>query len=226
MDILRKENIDKFLCLGDIVGYGANPNECVEEIRNIEAESIVGNHEWGVIHPEIRSFFNPIAKQAIEWTESELSRENQDYLANLEVVRETSLFLAVHSTLYEPTRWHYITSSEEAELNFSLTEKEICFFAHSHQAVIYFKHRDAHCREFFLPGGGKMLMERGYRYLINPGSVGQPRDGNPQASFGIYDTKSKILQIRRCDYEIRRAREKILKAGLPHFLSERLLYGI
>jgi predicted phosphodiesterase len=226
LDILKRQNIDRFLCLGDIVGYGANPNECIEEVRNLEAESIIGNHEWGVIHPEIRSFFNPVAKQAIEWTERELSNENQDYLAHLGVVKETNLFSMVHSTLYEPTQWYYIISPEEAELNFPLMKKEIVFFAHSHQAVIYSKHRDENCKGFALPEGGKILLKRGYRYLINPGSVGQPRDGNPQASFGIYDTESRTVQIKRCNYDINKAREKILKAGLPSFLAERLVYGI
>jgi len=226
LDILERENIDKFLCLGDIVGYGANPNECVEKVRNLEAEVVVGNHEWGVLHQEIRSFFNPVAKQAIEWTERELSTENQDYLAHMAVVKETNLFLMFHSTLYEPTQWYYIISPKEAEQNFFLMKREIGFFAHSHQAVIYFKPQDENCKGFALPEGGKMLLEKGYRYLINPGSVGQPRDGNPQASFGIYDTKSRTVQIKRCDYDVNRAREKILKAGLPPFLGERLLYGI
>ena len=226
LDILKEEDIDRFLCLGDIVGYGASPNECVEQIRRLKSEVVIGNHEWGVLHPEILPFFNPVARQAIEWTRKELSWENLKYLSGLEVVKENELFSMVHSSLYEPTGWHYIFSAEKAELSFSRMRGMICFFAHSHQAVIYSKYRQERCRGFAFPEGGEMFIEEDHRYLINPGGVGQPRDGNPQASFAIYDTELKKVEIRRCDYDIDKAKQKILKAGLPSFLAERLAYGV
>jgi len=226
LSILKGQKIDKFLCVGDIVGYGASPNECVEEVKKLNGEVVLGNHEWGVLHPEILPLFNPMARQAIEWTKRELFRENIDYLSHLEVSKENELFSMVHSSLYEPTRWHYIFSPEEAELNFSQMKRKVCFFAHSHQAVIYSKYQGDRCKGFAFPEGGKMGIEENHRYLINPGGVGQPRDGNPQASFAIYDTQSKTVQIRRCGYDIDKAKEKILRAGLPPFLAERLLYGI
>ena len=174
----------------------------------------------------IRDSFNPVARQAIEWTRKELFWENLKYLSGLEVVKENELFSMVHSSLYEPTGWHYIFSAEKAELSFSRMRGMICFFAHSHQAVIYSKYRQERCRGFAFPEGGEMFIEEDHRYLINPGGVGQPRDGNPQASFAIYDTELKKVEIRRCDYDIDKAKQKILKAGLPSFLAERLAYGV
>lgn len=226
LSFLEKERVERVLCLGDMVGYGPNPNECVEKVRKTQAFSLLGNHEWAIFFPEIQNSFNPVARKAIEWTSEELSLENKEFLAGLLLKGEIDGFSIVHSTWDKPEEWRYILSLFEAEFNFFILRKDICFFAHSHQAVAYRKKGELDCEEFYFPEGGEITLEEGCRWLINPGAVGQPRDGNPQSSFGIYDAEERKFTFFRIEYEREKTKKKILKAGLPSFLAERLEYGL
>lgn len=223
LEILKKSSIDKYLCLGDLVGYGADPGPCMESVRSLNPLTVVGNHDWVVLHPKRTTSFNPYAREAILWTMRQILTTQKDYLASLPFIEEGEDFILVHGSLDEPKTFNYIFSLRDLELNFRLLQKKICFFGHSHIPGIYsYSLREK--RIELLPVG-MVKFEDEKKYLINAGSVGQPRDRNPSASFAIYDTEEKTLWIKRCFYDIRRAQEKILQAGLPKILAERLAFG-
>ncbi|MCL4244152.1 MAG: metallophosphoesterase family protein [Candidatus Dadabacteria bacterium] len=196
---------DAVICLGDIVGYGADPNACADIIRERKIPSVMGNHDAaasGVTEPWN---FNEAAKEAALWTRDELTDENRNFLAALPDRIETEHFLAVHGAISDPDK--YILSYRDAEPEFGLMDDySLGFFGHTHVPA---DHRS--------PAGPE-------RRLVNPGSVGQPRDGDPRAAFLVYDTESGV-ELRRAEYDIRSAQRKIIGSGLDSRLAERLSYG-
>jgi putative phosphoesterase len=196
---------DAIICLGDIVGYGADPNACADIIREREIPSVMGNHDAAAAGVTEPYNFNSAVREAALWTRSELTKENRSFLAALPDRLETEHFLAVHGAISDPDK--YILVYRDAEPEFSLMGGHtLCFFGHTHVP--------AHHKS---PAGPE-------RHLINPGSVGQPRDRNPRAAYVIYDTESGI-EFRRAEYDIRSARKKIIEKGLDPRLAERLSYG-
>lgn len=212
--------VGEIVCLGDIVGYGADPNACVEIVRERGIASIMGNHDaaaCGVYEP---FHFNPAAREAVLWTRKELSDENRDFLRNLPESEIIDNFLIVHGAISDPDK--YIMSAYDAEPELTLLRsRDVCFFGHTHVGVCYAL-ENKNVREIT---GSEIELENGVKYLINPGSVGQPRDGDPRASFLIYDNEGRA-EYRRPGYDVEKAQEKIINKGLNRILAERLSYGL
>jgi diadenosine tetraphosphatase ApaH/serine/threonine PP2A family protein phosphatase len=215
--------IEFYICLGDIIGYGANPNECVEAVRGLSSCACVkGNHDAAVVDPLERSFFHSVALEGVRFTEATLSDENRKFIEELPYVYTSNgLFIAVHASPYKPEAWEYVLDQGGAKRAFGATPHQIAFIGHSHTPVVF---RDDGRAERLLPGD-QLEIEKEVRYVVNVGSVGQPRDGNPDASFLIFDDKKLTAKIVRVEYDRKKAAEKILKAGLPPVLAERLLVG-
>lgn len=220
LEILSEEGVDKYICLGDIVGYGANPRECIKEVKKLKAVCIAGNHDWAGIGETDIEFFNPYAKEAILWTQQELKKRDKDYLKSLPLAKVVDDFTIVHATLDEPEEWKYFYSTYHAHKNFQILTTPLCFVGHSHIPIIFLE-KD-YCT---YSKTSELQLEEDYKYIVNIGSVGQPRDGDPRASFAIYDNEEKKVVIKRVDYDIKTAQEKILEAELPPILAERLAFG-
>jgi predicted phosphodiesterase len=224
---------DKVLCLGDVVGYGAHPNECCEILRQHNAISLSGNHDAAALGLIDISWFNPVAEAAILWTRRQLTPENSEWLRTLpaQMDFEEDDFQTVHGSLREP--WEeYITGPEVASYSFLQMQRSTCFFGHTHQAMVYRVPaakadwtRLNQMQGAPLPEGGTFDLESGWKYLVNPGSCGQPRDGNPQARYAIFDTESREVEVSALDYDWDAARSAIIAAGLPKMLGDRLLQG-
>jgi predicted phosphodiesterase len=218
---IDRRGIKKVFFLGDAVGYGPNPNECVELICRRCEVALAGNHDWGVLGlTEIR-FFNSYAKAAIEWTKGVISDENRRRISDFPLTRQVkaeSLFL-VHSTPKDPEEWHYLITLWDAEINFSYFSGPLCFLGHTHRPSIIER----------LPSGellahsGSAEIRKGSRYIVNAGSVGQPRDGDPRACMVLVE--SSAVGIVRVDYDRREVERKMSEEGLPAPLIERLGAG-
>lgn len=212
---IEKIGVDEIWCLGDVVGYGANPNECAEIIRERCGTCIAGNHDWASLGKTDITYFNPIAKAAIIWTRDELSEDNKNFLDQFELKAKKDDFLLVHSTPSAPEEWRYLFDRGEFEGEFGAFDEHVCLIGHSHIPVVIDQDLRLHPTSLdFDPED---------RYIVNIGSVGQPRDGDPRASFAIIDDNR--IEIKRIEYDIDQAKKKILKAGLPSFLAERLVVG-
>jgi len=228
-EVLNKMyDIEKIICLGDIVGYGADPNFCVNKIRELEHISCVaGNHDFATIEKINIDYFNYEAKQAIIWTKKYLFDENKEYLYNLpEKIALNEEIIAVHGSPSNPL-WEYIVDLSSADLIFKKYHHKIILIGHSHLAGYFIYDEDNKKIEYTnLRNGGSIEIKKNKKYIINCGSVGQPRDGNPQSSYGIYDISQQKLIINRISYPINLAQRKIINAGLPKILADRLNYGI
>lgn len=224
---------DKVLCLGDVVGYGAHPNECCELLREREAIGLLGNHDAAAIKQLDITWFNPVAEAAILWTRQQLKPENQAWLESLVAQRDfvDEDFQCVHGSLREPLE-EYITGPDIAEPNLLLMNRSLCFFGHTHEAIVYrtpdktvHESTSEQMQGALLTQGGTLDIEAGWKYLLNPGSCGQPRDGNPQARYAIFDAQTREVEVVALDYDWQAARTAIIEVGLPKVLGDRLLHG-
>ncbi len=220
---IDNRRIDKLFFVGDIVGYGADPQSCIELLANIANICVAGNHDRAAVGLTDISYFNPAAKQAVLWTKSQLNEPHKEYLRglNLTVVSIDNIRL-VHGSPYEPQNWHYIFSENEAALNFNYFNEQICFIGHSHRPAIFIQNTDKKCSKHT---DNRIKLQAGCKYIINVGSVGQPRDNNPKSCYGIYDDLNKEVELIRTAYDINKAQQKIIDAGLPEFLARRLKIG-
>lgn len=217
---LEGERIDGYLSTGDIVGYGADPEACVAKIRALEPAIVAGNHDWAVAGRLSLDFFNAYAREAIEWTRTRLGPDDMKWLGSLPLVRKTGDVTLVHATLNAPDNFDYLLTAYDAFLSLEVLETPVCFVGHSHVPVTFADNGRvtfSFASEFDLAAVRKAI--------VNAGSVGQPRDGNPHASFGIYDDEARRVEVRRVAYDIAGATSKILAAGLPAILAERLWVG-
>lgn len=227
LNIVPTVGIDALYCIGDIVGYGPNPNECCEIMREKHAVAVLGNHDAAVIGKIALDWFNKVAREAVEWTRDQLTVENRLFLESLPLARLSEHFIMVHGSLPMPERFFYITSPWEARPTLdSMDAFDLCFIGHTHVAEYYVrKAGEKGADQIEMTDGGVISLKPGFQYIINPGSVGQPRDGNPQAAFAIYDTDAQTVEIRRIDYPIPITQDKMRSAGLPDPLIARLEYG-
>jgi predicted phosphodiesterase len=227
LKFIQKKKIDHFVCLGDLVGYGASPNETIQKVRSLRPLSIIrGNHDKAVSGFDSIETFNPIAAAAIFWTKKKILRKNAEFLGHLkkgpQIVND--LFTICHGAPFDED--YYIFGEFDAAEAFDYLKLPLCFFGHTHFPFVYTK-RDTTVEGTFLEGNSnEVKLEKGLTYLINPGSVGQPRDRNPRAAFAIYDSDLHVIKFFRLEYDIDDAQEKILKANLPPALAERLSLGI
>lgn len=215
--------IDTLVCLGDIVGYGPSPNECCDLLRARGCLAIAGNHDEAAVSPTEADGFNALALRAIAWTKGELSAENRAFLSQLPRERSFDSFVIVHGAPI--FHFDYILNVIDAQSAFERVTAPVTFIGHTHVAEVYFQ--DDRQRTFHqkLSGGGRIEVAPQYRYIINPGSVGQPRDRNPQASFAYFDDAGRIIEVRRVTYDVMRVRERMQDAKLPSQLGERLSIG-
>ncbi len=219
----KKEGVGQSLCLGDLVGYYANPVEVLDLIHSMNCWKILmGNHDAACLGQTPLSRFNEPAAQAILWTRERLAPRHYAFLSSLRMREEIGDIDLVHSSPHEPEEWHYLTQPEDLERNFRHFPGKICFFGHVHKPFI--AEREPSGAIWILPEADYVLKPH-CRYLVNVGSVGQPRDGNPRTSFVIYDTDASKLSIRRLDYDFEATMKKTLDAGLPDYLAQRLKTG-
>ncbi|MCX7784647.1 MAG: metallophosphatase family protein [candidate division WOR-3 bacterium] len=224
LDFLSREKIDQFLCLGDIVGYGANPNECVEMIKNLNCLCVAGNHDWGVLDKTDIANFNEPAQVALLWTKHRLNKESREYLAKLPLKVEWEKFFLVHATPKEPADWHYIYRLNQAEAQFQYFNQPIGLIGHSHYPIIIEQNIERKQIQA-IQTHQVSRFNIDCRYLINVGSVGQPRDGDCRACVVIIDNETNGIRCERIEYNIKLAQQKILKSGLPSILAHRLALG-
>jgi diadenosine tetraphosphatase ApaH/serine/threonine PP2A family protein phosphatase len=212
--------------LGDLVGYGADPNETIRLLRRLKPlDSIRGNHDKVCSGLEDGRLFNPIAQAAAQWTSTRLTAANLRFLKALpEGPRVVDNAFAIsHGTPIDEDA--YIFGEIEALNVFRKTEFDVCFFGHSHFPVVFALSPDSVTTLIATGPTFRLRLRNDVRYLINPGSVGQPRDGNPSASFALYDAASRVVTIHRVRYAFKRTQAKIYKAGLPRPLGDRLALG-
>jgi predicted phosphodiesterase len=213
-EIIDKKNIDEIVCLGDVVGYGADPNQCIELVRERTKYVLLGNHDEAAIDLSLTLSFNQYARRAAHWTNENLTEANVEFLRALPLRLDLWDLTFVHSTPRNTEQWDYIFSAFEAEKYFDAFSTKICFIGHSHVPGIY-------CED-----GTTYTVKSNLRYIINVGSIGQPRDGDARLSFGIMDTEKWEYEHIRSEYENYSAAAKIMQSGLPRYLAERLLVGM
>ena len=216
-----EENVNRIYCCGDIVGYGGNPNECVDLMRAKNCPVVAGNHDYAALGMTDTSYFNEIAKTAIQWTGEILTPENAEFIRSLPLIIVDDELMIVHSSPKEPEAWNYILTLGDARVNFEHFTQQICFVGHSHQPFII----EYAAGKLSCPSQPFISAVEGRRYLINVGSVGQPRDGNPDAAYAIYDRKERRIEIKRVEYDLGAAQEAIRAQGLPLQLADRLNHG-
>jgi predicted phosphodiesterase len=209
-----------YVCMGDVVGYNADPAACLEIVRKMDCPTVKGNHDEDASGSHSLETMNPVAAIALEWTRQQLADEQRKWLARLRMVRQVADFTVVHSTLDQPANWNYVTNRFDAMSNFSYQFTQLCFHGHTHVPRVYMKTD----RVAEVPADS-VTIEDGAKYFINVGSVGQPRDGDWRACYAIYDLDQQHLVFRRVEYDIEKTQAKILAAGLPSMLAERIREG-
>lgn len=223
MHAMSGKSIDAYLFLGDIVGYGADPRETIRAVRSLDpCMCVAGNHDrgaTGLLDPEN---FNEYAKEAILWTRNTLKQGDIDYLNSLRLLHEEKDFTLVHGSLEEPAEFNYVLEKDDARLTIQRMQTRLCFVGHSHKAGTFYS--DGVTVAY--TADRKIKLEGRNKYVVNAGSVGQPRDGDARAAFIVYDTKEDTIEIHRIGYDIESAGRKILKAGLPEISALRLSQGV
>ncbi len=221
-DLEEKGGADELWCLGDIVGYGPNPHECIQLLRQHHCACVAGNHDWAVIGKLDISAFNPEAATACQWTVGAMTREDVDYLTSLPLTLRLGDFTLVHGSPREPL-WEYILSVQSAKANFGYFDSRFCLIGHSHSPLLLELDLNNSCQLHQLPG--ELPLKTASRFIINCGSVGQPRDGDPRASYAVIDTEQESLRHYRVRYDFKITQEKMLDADLPTRLASRLSVG-
>ncbi|OGO20877.1 MAG: hypothetical protein A2144_12970 [Chloroflexi bacterium RBG_16_50_9] len=221
-DIKQKGGIDEIWCLGDIVGYGPDPHQCIELLRQLNHVCVAGNHDLGAVGKVDTSYFNDDAAAACRWTAGQLGAEDIKYIENLPLAVTKGDFTLVHGSPREPV-WEYIISTSIAAENFAFFLSKFCLVGHSHVPAVFKESAGSSLSLPFSPGVGLVLGES--RMIINPGGVGQPRDGDPRASYAIFDSEGGIIRLYRVDYDIKATQDKMMKAHLPIHLVSRLSVG-
>jgi len=213
---------ERLVALGDIVGYGPDPDAVIARLRERNAVAIAGNHDLAATGAFDMRWFNEVATAAIEWTTGVLSAEGKAFLEALQPTRTTDDGLLVHGSVRDPIA-EYLLSAEEAGVSFSLADFDVAFFGHTHLPTVFRRRADGHVMGWVVDEGEEVALVPGERYMFNPGSVGQPRDHDPRASFLIWEGSRAI--VHRVPYEIETTAAKIRNAGLPEWLALRLFEG-
>ncbi len=223
VDIERRGDVEELWCLGDVVGYGPDPHECIDLLRKTNHICVVGNHDLAALGKLDISEFNPDAALACRWTAKNLTVEDKRYLENLPRVIEKEDFTLVHGSPREPV-WEYLLSISSARENFSYFKSKFCLVGHSHVPLVFKQGRDDISYNQFLPQSVFELAKE--RLIINPGAVGQPRDNDPRSSYAIYDSETKRVKLYRVAYDINATQAKMVKYNLPMRLVARLSHGV
>ena len=222
-DIKQRGGVEEIWCLGDVVGYGPDPHQCIELLRQHKHICIAGNHDWAAIGKIDTSEFNPEAAAAAHWTSQQLTPEDIDYLSKLPLQLERDDFTLVHGSPREPI-WEYILSASSARENFAHFKTKYCLVGHSHVPAV-FKQTCKGVSVYALPPDTELVLGE-ERLIINPGGVGQPRDGDSRASYAIYDSEAKTIRLIRIPYDIAATQSAMMQKKLPLRLIVRLSYGM
>jgi len=219
----KNENIDQYLCLGDVVGYGADPCECVSRVMSLSAITVAGNHDWATVNLFSLENFRFEAAEVIYWTRTQITQTERDFLESLELIYKNTDLTLAHGTIDNPKDFNYMTNGYIAWESLRLLETRVGFVGHSHVPGIFTK--GVGDQVGYRQDDSLDLIE-GQSYIVNVGSVGQPRDGNPKAAFCIFDTKENRIFIKLVKYDMEKTRKKIIETGLPRSLGDRLLIGM
>ncbi len=219
IDFLHAESITAIACLGDVVGYGPFPNECVDLVRRHCLLTVAGNHDYAALERLDATAFNRYAREAIQWTRLELNQDSRRFLAALPLIVSQDQICYVHSSPREPHDWNYVFSGSTARECFHYFEERLCFIGHSHIPVVFSQQQGATL------GTKVPLSLREDRYIINVGSVGQPRDGDPRACLAVYDPEQALLTYHRLNYPIKETQAEMRRKKMPEFLISRLEIG-
>ena len=211
----------QFVCLGDIVGYNANPKECLDIVRALECPTVKGNHDELACMSSHPTNVSGLANEGITYTRAQLAPEDVAWLDALKFVRQVRDFTVVHATLDTPHKWGYILNQLDAGASFSYQHTQVCFFGHTHVPRAYVRDHQVHT----IADWEAIAIEPGKKYFVNVGSVGQPRDGDWRTSYAIFHPKERRVELRRLEYDVETAQQKILAAGLPARLATRLGEG-
>jgi diadenosine tetraphosphatase ApaH/serine/threonine PP2A family protein phosphatase len=222
-DIKLKGEVAEIWCLGDVVGYGPDPHQCLQLLQQYRHICVAGNHDWAAIGKLDTSNFNPDAATACHWTARQLSPEDMHYLESLPLVIERDDFTIVHGSPMEPI-WEYLVSTTSAKQNFAHFQSQFCLVGHSHVPLV-FKYDEGACLLSDFPADSVLTLAE-ERLIINPGGVGQPRDGDPRASYAIYDSEAGTIYHYRVTYDIGATQSRMMEYGLPRCLAVRLSHGM
>lgn len=224
LDDYRNRNMPdaQVVCLGDIVGYAAEPEKCIRAVASVAKFIVLGNHDAGVVGKTDLRYFNPSAREAVLWTRGKITKDSLKLLNSLPYTINNESFLAVHASPTSPEYWNYITSIYEAQDELKSCGFDLIFVGHTHIPLVY-KMKGRGVKMLF---ENRIILEEGSRYIVNAGSVGQPRNEDSRACAVVYDSDEKSIEFIRLEYDVKSAQEKILEAGLPSFLAERLQRGL
>ena len=214
------QGCNAYICLGDVVGYNANPRECLELVQSLKCPVVKGNHDDYASSQSSLESFNPLAEVAIQWTRDQLNNSEKRWLGTLPLVSEIHGFMIVHATLEDPGGWGYVLNQLDAAASFFKQTTELCFFGHTHSPRAYIKDSSVVGLPF-----DHLIIESGKKYFVNVGSVGQPRDGDWRASYVVFDEEKRMIRLRRLSYDLPKTQEKILLSGPPPRLADRLAFG-
>jgi predicted phosphodiesterase len=219
-------DFDMLWCMGDVVGYGPDPNECIEQLEEFDHIAVAGNHDWAALGKLNLEYFNVDARRANTWTQENLTESSREYLDTLPTQIERDGFTVTHGSPREPI-WEYILEVEQAIINFRYFTTPVCLVGHTHIPTAFaLDEKQYHCRVYFPPFRVPIpLNNSGIRLILNPGSVGQPRDGDPRASYAILDTDLMTWEHRRVEYALEITQERMRARGLPRRLITRLQVG-
>jgi len=216
----RIQGCTHYICLGDIVGYSADPIACIRAVRELDCPVIKGNHDEQAAMSGSDTGFTNLADTAIRWTRKQLGEADKEWLRSLRLQRIIRDFTVVHATLDTPHKWGYIVTPGDAAASLTYQHTSVCFYGHTHEPAL-FRSGVTVKRENY----DKLRLKPGTQYMINIGSVGQPRDGDWRAAYVIYQPEMMDVELRRIPYDIEAAQDKIIAAGLPHELADRLALG-
>jgi len=224
---LREQKCEKIIFLGDWVGYGPNPCECIRKGQELShLISLAGNHDWAVVNKTDPVTFNIVARQSLGWTQKQLGENETEFLKSLPVTHIIDNLLFVHSTPDAPTLWKYIITRKHAEHGFHVMQKKgvsVAFVGHTHFSGYFTQYKG---NITFTPTPQQVSLSPEARYIINVGSVGQPRDHNPKACYGIYNTEASSFTYYRIPYPLEAVQNKIIDASLHPFLAVRIAKGV
>jgi len=223
-DIERRGGVEEVWCLGDVVGYGPDPHQCIELLCQYKNVCVAGNHDWAAIGKMDTSDFNPDAAAACHWTATQLTPEDIKYLDSLPLVVQRGDFTLVHGSPRDPI-WEYLLSTSSAKQNFAYFQSQFCLVGHSHVPLVFECSETGACLVSEFPADTILKLAKN-RLIINPGGVGQPRDGDPRASYAIYDSEARSVTLYRIPYDIGATQARMVEHRLPMRLVVRLSYGM
>lgn len=221
LQALDAERVDQIVCLGDIIGYGANPKECLDRVRSRKIITVAGNHDLAAVGKFDLGSFNSAAREAILFSISKLPSADLEWLGALPLIRDTEDFTIVHASPKKPENFDYVFTVSQAEEVFAEVKNQVTFIGHSHIPLVFFQ--DPGMTDYSF--ASEFYLRRQRKIVFNCGSVGQPRDGDPHACYVIFDTNIAKIRLTRVEYDVDAAAGKILNAHLPAILAERLYKG-